>query len=94
MINRSIPTRHEWIILEPLSDSDWLVIDRGQEKLIGDGVIGHIQALHGRFETLRLSEPLGREYYDKLDDAVDSYAPWESSLRDTAHLTSHHRSVA
>jgi hypothetical protein len=71
-----IPTRHDWIMLEPLSLNDWLVVDRGQEFLTGDGVIGHIQVFLGIFEALNKNAPLERSFFDNLESAIDSFAPW------------------
>jgi hypothetical protein len=72
---RTQATQYDWLTLEPLPFRDWLVTDEGQRQLTGDGVIGHIQLFHGRYETLHLSAPLEREFYDSLESAVDSFAP-------------------
>jgi hypothetical protein len=75
MITHRIGTRHDWIRLEPLSIRDWLIIDTGQEALIGDGVIGHVQLLGGQYETLRTTDPLERTFFGTLDDAIESFVP-------------------
>jgi hypothetical protein len=72
---RSQATQYDWLTLEPLPFGDWLVNDEGQRQLTGDGVIGHIQLFQGRYETLHLSAPLEREFYDSLETAVNSFAP-------------------
>jgi hypothetical protein len=69
-------TDYDWMVLEPLAHNDWLVIDRDQATLTGDGVIGHIQLLFGVYETLNRSDPLGRSFFETLDSAVEYFAPW------------------
>ena len=76
MITHRIATQHDWIRLEPLSIRDWLVIDTGQEALIGDGIIGHVQLLGGQYETLRTTEPLERTFFGSLDAAIESFVPF------------------
>lgn len=75
MPERQIATKYRWLVLEPLSMDDWLVIDLGQESIIGDGVIGHVQHFVGMYEALRRSDPLGRYFYGDLASAVDSFVP-------------------
>ena len=79
MTAHRIATRHDWIVLEPMSLNDWLVIDRGQEFLTGDGVIGHIQVFLGIYEALSKSAPLERNFFDNLDSAIDSFTPWPAA---------------
>lgn len=76
MITHRIATQHDWIRLEPLSIRDWLVIDTGQEALIGDGAIGHVQLLGRQYETLRTTEPLERTFFGSLDAAIESFVPF------------------
>ncbi|CAN5380844.1 hypothetical protein BH09ACT1_BH09ACT1_24810 [soil metagenome] len=83
MPERQITTEYDWLVLEPLSMDDWLVVDRGQEAITGDGTIGHIQHFLGMYEALRRSDPLGRYFYGDLESAVDSFAPWDVTGRDT-----------
>jgi hypothetical protein len=73
--SHSIPTRYEWLSLEPISAGNWLVTDIEEHRLTGDGVIGHIQLFLGIFETLRRNAPLERHFFDSLASAVDSFAP-------------------
>ncbi len=75
MNSHSIPTRYEWLSLEPISAGNWLVTDIEEHRLTGDGVIGHIQLFLGIFETLRRTAPLERHFFDSLASAVDSFAP-------------------
>lgn len=63
-------------MLEPLSLHDWLVVDRGQEFLTGDGVIGHIQVFLGIWEALNKNTPLERSFFANIEGAIDSFAPW------------------
>jgi hypothetical protein len=74
-IHPDIPPHPDWMLLEPLSDHDWLVVDLGQEALTGTGVIGHIQYLSGAYEALDLSDPLGRSFFDSFDCAAQYFAP-------------------
>jgi hypothetical protein len=83
MPERQITTKYDWLVLEALSMDDWLVVDRGQEAITGEGTIGHIQHFLGMYEALRRSEPLGRFYYGDLDSAIDSFVPWDVNGRDT-----------
>lgn len=73
MVTYNIPTQHEWLSLEPLSETDWLVTDEGQLLLTGDGVIGHIQYFLGVYRVLKRSEPHGRSFFDTRESAVESF---------------------
>lgn len=47
--------------LEPLSLTDWLVIDTDEALLTADdGVIGHIQYLLGLYEVVQRADPYWR----------------------------------
>lgn len=83
MITHRISTEHDWICLEPSAARDWLVIDTGQEALIGDGVIGRVRVSGGRYETFRSTDPLKGMYFMTLDAAVDSFVPFGMRLVDS-----------
>lgn len=78
-VQPDIPTDYDWMSLEPLAQDEWLVIDRDQTALTGDGVIGHIQLLSGVYKTLKVSEPRTRSLFGTLDSAVEHFAPWPRS---------------
>lgn len=89
-----IETRHEWLTLEPVAGAGWCVNDEGQERLTGDGVIGHIRLLGSAYEVLQRADPARRTCFETLEAAVDSFVTGSGDLGTRARPSSDGRAAA
>ena len=68
-------TAHDWILLEQMAFNDWLIIDLGQQRLVGDGAIGRVRCTEGIFTATRFVAPTEVESFATLHLAIDAFAP-------------------